>query len=60
MTEMSADEFPYQYFVSYAHATGSGNIQIGTRKPVQTYDAVKEFHRTICPRGTSPTARLWS
>jgi hypothetical protein len=40
-------ELPYNYFVSYAHSRGFGNLQIRTDLPVDRMDHVNEFRLTI-------------
>ncbi|WP_250814748.1 hypothetical protein [Clostridium swellfunianum] len=46
------NEFKYPYFVSYSYANrfgraGYGMIEIYCKKPVETFDDVKEFINTI-------------
>lgn len=41
------DQFPYVYFVSYAHQQGHGRLEVRLRTPITTIDHIFEVERII-------------
>jgi hypothetical protein len=40
------DQFPWEYFVSYAHGRGFGSMQVRSKRPADNWETVAEFRHT--------------